>query len=139
LSWVPNGAIRFVRGSAEGGTCLVDGTIFERPQAYGKALVMTRLRQLALLACLSLSSSGVVSCGGAQPHPEYDVLSPPDERTAITWISRAFRKEGYEVESGRKVKISSTVTLTVDVSAIDGRWSVVWLRADEQQELKGKL
>ncbi|MGZ3475047.1 MAG: hypothetical protein ACXWUG_12640 [Polyangiales bacterium] len=97
---------------------------------------MTRLvRRLTVLAFLSIPAS----CGGAQAHPEYDVLKPPDERTAVTWISRAFRKEGYEVESGRKVKISSSLTLTVDVSAVDGRWSVLWLRADEQQELKGKL
>jgi intein/homing endonuclease len=91
---------------------------------------------LSLCALCAVAASG---CGGSQAHPEYDVLSPPDERTAIAWIARAFRKEGYDVESGRKIKISSTTTIEADVSAQGEKWSVLWLRADEQQELKGKL
>lgn len=90
----------------------------------------------ALTVAFALSTT---SCGGAQVHPEYDALHPPDERTATTWIVKAFRKQGFDVEAGRKIKIADNATVEADVSAVDAHWSVLWLRADEQQELKGKL
>ncbi len=80
-----------------------------------------------------------MGCGGTQKHPEYDVLRPPDERTATTWIAKAFRREGFEVEAGRTIQIGGNGSVTADVSAVGKPWSVVWLRADEQQALKGKL
>jgi len=99
---------------------------------------MTRLSRWALLHVLALAGAGA-GCGGSQKGAQYDVLRPPDERTATTWIAKAFRKEQLEVEGGRKIKIGSNAFITADVSATDKHWSVVWLRADEQQELKGKL
>jgi hypothetical protein len=99
---------------------------------------MARLSGWALLQVVTLA--GVVAgCGGAQKNAQYDVLRPPDERTASTWIAKACRKESLEVEGGRKIKIGNNAFVTADVSATDKPWSVVWLRADEQQELKGKL
>ncbi len=112
---------------------------------------MTRLTRFgwtalaALSVAIALTMTGTMvggtlcGCGGAQAHPEWDVLKPPDERTASAWIAKAFRKEGYEVEGGRQIKIGGGATIVADVSATDDRWSVVWLRQDEQQELKGKL
>lgn len=78
-------------------------------------------------------------CGGPQKGAQYDVLRPPDERTAITWISKAFRKEKLQAEAGRSLKVAANASVIAEVSAQDKPWSVVWLRADEQQELKGKL
>lgn len=89
-----------------------------------------------LLGGLALAS---VSCGGSQKNAQWDILKPPDERTATTWIVKAFRKEKLAVESGRKIQIAHNAYVIADVSATDKPWSVVWLRADEQQELKGKL
>lgn len=88
---------------------------------------------------LSGASLVLASCGGSQKNAQYDILKPPDERTATTWIAKAFRKEQLAVESGRKIKIGHNAYVVADVSATDKPWSVVWLRADEQQELKGKL
>lgn len=85
---------------------------------------------------LALAAGG---CGGSQKNAQYDILKPPDERTATTWIVKAFRREKLEVESGRKIQIGHNAFVTADVSAVGKHWSVVWLRADEQQELKGKL
>lgn len=93
------------------------------------------LRVVALLAALS----AVPACGGARVRTDYDALKIPDERTAKAWIARAFRKQGFEVEADRKVQIAAGVTIDVDVAAKDDVWGVVWLRADEQQALKGKL
>ena len=42
-------------------------------------------------------------------------------------------------ETGRQLMIASNATVTAEVSAQEKPWSIVWLRADEQQELKGKL
>jgi hypothetical protein len=89
-----------------------------------------------LVAALTIAGSG---CGGSQKNAQYDVLKPPDERTATTWIVKAFRKEKLEVEGGRKIQIGHNAFVIAEVSAADKPWSVVWLRADEQQELKGKL
>lgn len=99
---------------------------------------MARVSRWALLQVLALAGASI-GCGGAQKGAQYDVLKPPDERTATTWIAKAFRKEQLEVEAGRKIKIGNNAFVTADVSATDKPWSVIWLRADEQQELKGKL
>lgn len=103
--------------------------------------LMMRLSGRALLRVLSLVGvfAATSACGGSQKGAQFDVLRPPDERTATTWIAKAFRKEQLEVEGGRKIKIGKDAFVTADVSATDKPWSVVWLRADEQQELKGKL
>jgi hypothetical protein len=103
--------------------------------------LMARISGCALLRVLALASlfAGAAGCGGTQKGAQYDVLRPPDERTATTWIAKAYRKERLEIEGGRKIKIGSNAFVTADVSATDKPWSVVWLRADEQQELKGKL
>lgn len=79
------------------------------------------------------------ACGGGDAKSAYDVMRPPDERTATTWIAKAFRKEGFDVEGERKVKIGGGATITVDVAAKGDVWGVVWLRADEARDLKGKL
>ena len=79
------------------------------------------------------------ACGGAQTQTQYDVMKIPDERTAVQWIAKAFRKEGFEVEGDREVKIGGGATLIADVAAQDDVWGVVWLRPDEANDLKGKL
>lgn len=91
------------------------------------------------LVAAALVASSTAGCGGTQKGAQYDVLRPPDERTAITWITKAFRKEKLQAETGRMLKIGANATVAADVSAQDKTWSVVWLRADEQEELKGKL
>lgn len=96
-------------------------------------------RSWLLALTVGLLSVSAVGCGGAQKGAQFDVLRPPDERTALAWITKAFRKEKLKVESGRQLKIAANATLTAEASAIDKPWSIVWLRADEQQELKGKL
>jgi hypothetical protein len=97
---------------------------------------MHRMGRRQALSALSVLAA---ACGGAQKGPNYDALKTPDERTAATWIAKAFRKEGFEVEGDRKVKIGNGGVLVADVAAKDDVWGVAWLRADEQQELKGKL
>jgi len=89
----------------------------------------------------ALGALGVLAtaCAGSQKGKDYDALKTPDERTAATWIAKAFRKEGFDVEGDRKVKISGSGVIIADVAAKDDVWGVAWLRADEQQELKGKL
>ncbi|GAC1582240.1 MAG: hypothetical protein NVS3B20_12930 [Polyangiales bacterium] len=86
------------------------------------------------LALLSFSG-----CGAAPPRVDFDVLRVPDERAATTWIAKAFRKEGFQLEAERPVKIGGGAVINVDVAAKGDVWGVVWLRADEQAELKGKL
>jgi hypothetical protein len=88
---------------------------------------------------VALLSASVSGCGGRQRGAQFDVLHPPDERTALAWIAKGFRKAKLDAESGREVKLAEGVTLTAEVSGVDKPWSVVWLRGDEQQELKGKL
>ena len=88
---------------------------------------------------LAAGALGAAGCGGPQRGAQYDVLRAPDERTAIAWIAKAFRREKLQVESGRTLKIGADASVVADVSAQERPWSVVWLRADEQQELKGKL
>ncbi|MEO7095415.1 MAG: hypothetical protein ABI175_19320 [Polyangiales bacterium] len=90
------------------------------------------------LAVVALSST-IVSCGGPPAASPYDVLTAPDERTATGWIAKAFRKQGFEVEGNREVKIGTGAVLIADVAATDDVWSVVWLRPDEINELKAKL
>ncbi len=87
----------------------------------------------------SLAGTAALGCGGSKQKVDHDVLRSPDERTATAWIAKAFRKEGFEVEAGRKIKIGAETSVNADVSAIDAPWSVLWLREDEVQELKGKL
>ncbi|MBI2392499.1 MAG: hypothetical protein HYV09_23140 [Deltaproteobacteria bacterium] len=99
---------------------------------------MTRHDRWSRWAAVALVAVAA-GCGGAQTGAQYDVLRPPDERTATTWIVKAFRREKLAVESGRKIQIGANASVVADVSASDKPWSVVWLRADEQQELKGKL
>ncbi len=99
---------------------------------------MARLDRREFLV-LSGATFALAGCGGSQKNAQYDILKPPDERTATTWIVKAFRKEKLDVESGRKIKIGPSAYVVADVSASEKPWSVVWLRADEQQELKGKL
>ena len=79
------------------------------------------------------------SCGGPPAASPYDVLKIPDERTATGWIAKAFRKQGFQVEGNREVKIGTGATLIADVAATNEVWGVVWLRPDEVAELKGKL
>jgi hypothetical protein len=81
----------------------------------------------------------LAACGGAQTSTRFDVLKIPDERTARAWIVKAFKKEGYAVELDRTVKLGKDAAIVVDVAAKDDVWGVAWLRADEQQALKGKL
>ena len=101
---------------------------------------MSRLPR-SWLSCLPVVALALtpVGCGGPQKGAQFDVLHPPDERTALAWISKAFRKEKLQAETGRTVKIGQGASVVAEVSAIDKPWSVVWLRADEQQDLKGKL
>ena len=100
-----------------------------------------RVAVLAVPLCLApLAVPSMVSCGGAQTNTQYDVLKVPDERTAVGWIAKAFHKEGFEVEGDREIKISASgATIIADVAATKDRWSVVWLRPDEENDLKGKL
>lgn len=86
-----------------------------------------------------LASLLAAACGGSQKKETYDAMKIPDERTATTWIAKGFRKEGFDVEGDRKVKIAAGAVIVVDVAAKGDVWGVAWLRADEQQELKGKL
>lgn len=97
----------------------------------------SRRRVFAWIAVAFVSLTA--SCGGSQKGAQYDVLRPPDERTAITWITKAFRKEKLTAETGRTLQIGANASVVADVSAQDKPWNVVWLRADEQEELKGKL
>lgn len=99
---------------------------------------MTRHDRWSRWAAVALFAVAA-GCGGAQTGAQYDVLRPPDERTATTWIAKAFRREKLAVEAGRKIQIGANASVVAEVSATDKPWSVVWLRADEQQELKGKL
>lgn len=97
-----------------------------------------RLIRLAIAAVIALAAlSG--SCGSPQTRTTYDTLKIPDERTAVVWIAKAFKREGLEVEAERPIRIASDATLNADVSAVDKPWSVVWLSPDELVELKGKL
>jgi hypothetical protein len=97
------------------------------------------MRKIVRLVAIALAL-GAWSCGGSQKKTEYDVLKVPDERTATTWIARAFKKNGFDAEADRVIKISATGdTITADVAAIGDKWSVVWLRPDELQDLKDKL
>src|SRR5579859_7579075 len=97
-------------------------------RGHGRAAILA----FALLAPIALA------CGGSQTQTQYDVLKVPDERAAAQWIARAFRKEGFDPESDRPVKIGGA-TINVDVAAQGQVWGVVWLRPDEANELKGKL
>lgn len=92
-----------------------------------------------LASARTTGAGGVVGCSGTKPRADHDVLRSPDERTAVAWIAKAFRKEGFKVESGRKIAIGGGHSVLADVSAVDAPWSVLWLREDEVQELKGKL
>jgi hypothetical protein len=94
------------------------------------------VRRLAVVAALG---SALPACGGAQTPSPYDTLKIPDERTATGWIAKAFRKEGFEVEGNREIKIAGGGTIVADVAAVDDVWSVAWLRPDELAELKGRL
>jgi hypothetical protein len=94
------------------------------------------LGALGALGALGLFASG---CGGAQKKTEYDQLKTPDDRTAVAWIARAFRKHGLEPEGARTIDVGNGGSLVVDVVAQDHPWGVSWLRQDEEQELKGKL
>ena len=96
-----------------------------------------RLGRVAVVL-LALASS-ISACAGAQTQTQYDVLKIPDERAATLWIAKAFKKEGFEVEGDRPVKIGGGATIMADVAAQNDVWGVVWLRPDEMQELKGKL
>jgi hypothetical protein len=91
------------------------------------------------LAVVPCAVPALASCGGPPAASPYDVLKVPDERTATGWIAKAFRKQGYEVEGNREIKIGTGALLIADVAATDDVWSVVWLRPDEVAELKGKL
>jgi len=80
-----------------------------------------------------------LGCGSPRPSTRYDMLKIPDERTARTWIIKAFKKEGYAVELDRSVKVAKDAALIVDVATKGDVWGVAWLRADEEQALKGVL
>jgi hypothetical protein len=99
---------------------------------------MDRRRLLRWLGAGPLAIAAV-GCGGAPSRSRYDVMRVPDERTARAWIGRAFKREGFAIEQGRIVKIGKDATIEVDVAANGAPWGVVWLRADEQQALAGKL
>ena len=98
----------------------------------------TRRAAMLGLGVMALGLAGVelVGCGGPPPKTAFDVLKTPDERTAIAWIARAFRKRGLEVESGRVVQIADGLQLVADVAAVDAPWGVAWLRTDEHRALK---
>jgi hypothetical protein len=97
------------------------------------------MRRLGLALTFGLTLLGVPACGGPPAKSPYDSLKVPDERTASGWIAKAFRKEGFEVEGNREVKISGGATLVADVAATDDVWGVVWLTPEEMNDLKGKL
>jgi hypothetical protein len=100
---------------------------------------MHALGRRAALGALFASAAAIAACGGPQKKTTFDQLKTPDERTAITWIMRAFKKEGVDVAEGRSVDIGNGGTIVCDVVAKDHPWGVAWLRADEEQDLKGKL
>lgn len=100
---------------------------------------MRRVLRGALWLVVAVLTTGAASCGGPPAASPYDVLKEPDERTATGWIAKAFRKQGYEVEANREIKIATGATLVADVAATNDVWSVVWLRPDEITELGGKL
>ena len=100
---------------------------------------MRRVSRGALYVVVAVLAGGAASCGGPPAASPYDVLKVPDERAATGWIAKAFRKQGYEVEGNREIKIGTGATLIADVAATNDVWSVVWLRPDELAELKGKL
>ncbi|MFI5296831.1 MAG: hypothetical protein ACHREM_01925 [Polyangiales bacterium] len=100
----------------------------------GAAIVDRR----ATLRAIAALASSLAACGAHPARSKYDALRVPDERTAIAWIARAFRKSGFEVESGRVVQIDEGVELTCDVAAVDAPWGVAWLRSDEQVALIAK-
>ncbi len=99
-------------------------------------------RRNALLGALGLLGAlcaAGVGCGGAQKKTDYDQLKTPDERTALAWIARAFRKQAVEPAASRTIDVGNGGSMVVDVVAQDHPWGVAWLRQDEEQELKGKL
>jgi hypothetical protein len=79
------------------------------------------------------------ACGGAQNKPDYDALKTPDERTAVAWILRAFRKASVPAAAAKTLAIGNGGSMVVDVVASEHPWGVAWLRQDEEQDLKGKL
>lgn len=89
--------------------------------------------------CLMLLTVGLTGCAATQVRRGGDELKTPDERAAITWISRAFHKKNVPFELGRTVQIAPQVPFKVTLSATGQPWHVLWLRIDQQQELKGKL
>lgn len=96
-------------------------------------------RGRAALVSMLFFIAAPAACGGPQTQTQYDVMKIPDERTAVQWIAKAFRKEGFDVEGDREVKIGGGATIIADVAAKDDVWGVVWLRPDEANDLKGKL
>lgn len=94
------------------------------------------LKRLGALGALGLVGA---ACGGAQKKTDYDALKTPDERTAIAWIGRGFRKQSLGVDAARTIQIGNGGSMVVDVVAAEHPWGVAWLRQDEEQDLKGKL
>jgi hypothetical protein len=90
-------------------------------------------------AALALLGALVAACGGTQKKTSYDQLKTPDERTALAWIARAFRKQGLEPEGAKSIQVGNGGSMVVDVVAQGHPWGVAWLRQDEEQDLKGKL
>jgi hypothetical protein len=100
---------------------------------------MRWVRTIPVAVVVAVITCGLASCGGPPAASPYDTLKVPDERTATGWIAKAFRKQGFEVEGNREIKIGTGAQLIADVAATNDVWSVVWLRPDEVNELKSKL
>lgn len=110
-----------------------------RPVTPEVPVVGRRQALLGAFAALGALGLFVSGCGGSQKKTDYDQLKTPDDRTALAWIARAFRKHAVEPEEARTIDVGNGGSMVVDVVAQDHPWGVSWLRRDEEHELKGKL
>ncbi len=97
-------------------------------------------RALALTAVVvTLSSTGVVGCGGDPPKAP-TILRPIDEPHAVSIMAKVFRELGMEPVRNRDIKFGPhDAELRLDVAAKDHRFGIAYITWQDADKLGDDL